>query len=301
MSDSSDVICGESPTPSAAGIEQRKIPDFEVRRLLGAGGMGEVYEAVQRSTGAVRAIKILPASRFDHHGIEAFEREAKAAAQLQHPHIVPVHDLRQGNGLYYYVMELVPGPSLADLVGIFAQEEAHRRSAKDILELAGVQPDSMLIHGRQGEQVPAYYRIVAQWIAGVAAGLQCAHDHGIWHRDIKPSNLLVAPDGRVMITDFGLAKLEGVETRGAICGTARSITEPTSTPWGSPSTNFSPTSTLLRTPTSAAGYAADHDHCANGFPVSLPSSRRSACEPAVPTRGAVTRVPARCATRYAAG
>lgn len=157
------------------------LPAYEVIRLIGRGGMGAVYEALQKSLRRKVAIKILPGGGGDDelHFAERFRHEAFAMARLNHPGIVNVFDAGETqDGLLYFVMELVEGRDLA-----------HE------LETRGHLPEAETLS------------IVTQ----VAEALAYAHGNGIVHRDMKPANLLLDARGRVKVADFGLAKLEEAE------------------------------------------------------------------------------------------
>jgi len=156
--------------PSLLG---RQIGVYQVISLLGAGGMGEVYEARDNKLGRKVAIKILPATfANDAERLARFQREARTLASLNHPNIATIHGLEQSDGLHYLVMELVPGENLAQRIskGALPVEEA--------LKIAGQ----------------------------IAEALEAAHEKGVIHRDLKPANVKVTPDGRVKVLDFGLAK-----------------------------------------------------------------------------------------------
>jgi serine/threonine protein kinase len=151
-------------------------PQLEILELLGQGGMGAVYKARQRQLNRIVALKILPSeSAADPAFAERFSREAQALAQLNHPHIVTVHDFGEANSIYYFVMEFVDGSNL-----------------RRLLEAGHLAPREALA-------------IVPQ----ICDALQYAHDEGVVHRDIKPENILIDRKGRVKIADFGLAKLLG--------------------------------------------------------------------------------------------
>lgn len=152
-------------------------PQLEILELIGKGGMGAVYKARQLALDRLVALKILPPGAADDAGFaERFNREARALARLNHPHIVAVHDFGQTGGQPYLVMEFVDGPNLRQV------EQAGRLT-----------PDQAL-------------QIVPQ----ICEALQFAHNEGVVHRDIKPENILLDKKGRVKITDFGIAKIVGV-------------------------------------------------------------------------------------------
>ena len=161
---------------------QRDFPQYEIRGILGRGGMGAVYKGWQKSLDRFVAIKILPPG-FDD-GVsdfsERFKREAKAMAHLKHPGIVAVHDAGEtSGGLLYFIMECIEGTDVQRLVN----------------EYGRIEPGEAL-------------RITSH----VCAALGYAHAHGVIHRDIKPSNIMIESDGDVKVADFGLAKSTSPET-----------------------------------------------------------------------------------------
>lgn len=148
---------------------------YEVVDLLGIGGMGAVYQGVQKSLGRSVAIKVLPRmENSDATAVARFKQEAMALAQLSHPGIVAVHDAGETtDGMPYFVMEFVRGTDLARLIRSAGRIEAGR---------------AVMI------------------VAEVCEALQFAHENGFVHRDVKPSNVLMDERGRVKVADFGLAK-----------------------------------------------------------------------------------------------
>jgi len=147
---------------------------YEILSLLGAGGMGEVYRARDAKLGRTIAIKVLPdALASDSDRLARFEREAKVLASLSHPHIAALYGFEEAEGRHLLVMELVEGETLAERLmrGPMTVDEA-LESAQQI-----------------------------------ADALESAHEKGIVHRDLKPANVKLAPDGRVKVLDFGLARL----------------------------------------------------------------------------------------------
>lgn len=174
---------GAVPPPTPEEIADR-FPQFEILECLGRGGMGVVYKARQKSLKRLVAIKILAPERANETRFaDRFAREAELLAQLNHPHIVTIHDFGETGGLFYLVMEFVDGVNLRDLLrdGNLEAKQA----------LAVVPP--------------------------ICDALQCAHDKGIVHRDIKPENLLLDREGRIKIADFGVAALMGAG--GDVAGT----------------------------------------------------------------------------------
>ncbi len=147
---------------------------YEVRSLLGAGGMGEVYLAHDTSLNRRIALKVLPAEvASDQDRMRRFKQEAIAAASLNHPSIAHIYEIGEANGLNFIAMEYVEGATLR---------------AK--------------IH-QENEELPKLLRVLQH----VAEGLAKAHDAGIIHRDLKPDNVMITPEGHGKILDFGLAKL----------------------------------------------------------------------------------------------
>jgi WD40 repeat protein len=194
--------------------------------------MGVVYEAEQVSLGRRVALKVLPfAAVLDPRNLARFKTEALAAAQLDHPGIVDVYGVGCERGVHYYAMRYIQGRTLADLIA-----EGHRsralvsrtdadRGNEDYADeiLTPTQPLDFLSTAVLTDGT-AWFRIAAQIGVQVAEALDHAHEHGVVHRDIKPSNLLVDGEGKVRITDFGLAQVETDTTltlSGDLLGTLR--------------------------------------------------------------------------------
>jgi eukaryotic-like serine/threonine-protein kinase len=168
-----------------------RMGNYCVERLLGRGGMGEVYKARDIVLGRDVAIKIIPASvEEDAERLRRFHREAQILAALNHPHIATVHGLETIGDTHVLVMECIDGASLADRLS------------------AGRLP------------LPDVYRIAIE----IAEALAAAHQAGVVHRDLKPANVMLAPSGAKLL-DFGLAKggtpdaVTGLTSEGAIVGT----------------------------------------------------------------------------------
>jgi hypothetical protein len=209
--------------------------DYTLRRQIGRGGMGVVYDAWQHSLDRQVALKVLPAGiAFDDKAFVRFMREAKIAAQLKHQNVVAVYGMGVEQNAPYYAMEFVEGETLAQiLTRLKAAEglEGEKRGtvqgiaslfAKGRPELVGAAEDvtagpatlpaaERKVLGVDDDN-QAYYFLLAEAIAGAADGLHHAHSKGIIHRDIKPSNLILDREGRLRILDFGLARLEGQES-----------------------------------------------------------------------------------------
>jgi serine/threonine protein kinase len=212
----------------------QRLGDFEVVRELGRGGMGVVYEARQLSLNRKVALKVL-AARLGLTGkaVQRFHREAEAAARLHHTNIVPVYAVGEQDGTHFYAMELIQGPSLDHVLkqlkeagGAPTSEEtppAQPHLGQTGPHVPGVSSDSSggLTSSSLGSG-GAYFDAVARMIADVADALEHAHRQGVIHRDIKPSNLLLSPDGRLSVNDFGLAQVleqPGLTTTGDLVGT----------------------------------------------------------------------------------
>ncbi|MGH8873823.1 MAG: Stk1 family PASTA domain-containing Ser/Thr kinase, partial [Acidimicrobiia bacterium] len=165
---------------------------YELTAHLARGGMADVYQGRDTLLGRRVAVKMLH-SQFsaDEAFVKRFRREAQAAANLSHPNIVGIYDWGEADGTYFIVMELVNGRSLRDVL----------RS--------------------EGALLP---RRSVEIAAEVAAALAVAHRGGLVHRDIKPGNILLAPDGTVKVTDFGIARAwddsQELTRTGAVIGTA---------------------------------------------------------------------------------
>jgi non-specific serine/threonine protein kinase len=147
---------------------------YEIRSLLGAGGMGEVYLARDTKLGRTVALKILPVDVASDHGrMQRFVREAKAASALNHPNIITIYEIEQADSGHFIATELINGETLRQRMT------------------------------RARMMFPEAFDISIQ----IASALSAAHEAGIIHRDIKPENIMLRPDGIVKVLDFGLAKL----------------------------------------------------------------------------------------------
>jgi eukaryotic-like serine/threonine-protein kinase len=155
-------------------LEQgRRLGPYEIVSAIGAGGMGEVYEARDTRLGRTVAIKILPEELAGHaERLARFEREARAVSQLSHPHVCTLHDIGEEQGLHFLVMEHCQGETLAERL---------RRGSIDL---------------------PEVLRVGAQ----IAEALHAAHRQGIVHRDLKPGNIMITGSGAKLL-DFGLARM----------------------------------------------------------------------------------------------
>ena len=150
---------------------------YEIRSLIGAGGMGEVYQAYDTTKDRIVAIKLLRPELAAHSGFqERFRRESRVAARLQEPHVIPVHDWGEINGVLYIDMRLVEGSNLNAVL--------KRNGPLDPVRATSI-------------------------IAQVAEALDAAHAAGLIHRDVKPENILLTPNNFTYLVDFGIAHLGG--------------------------------------------------------------------------------------------
>lgn len=161
----------------------RSLGKYLISRVLGEGAMGVVYEALDPDIHRVVALKAIRAPLLapDAHDLSAsarFRTEAQAAGRLAHPNIVAVYEYGEAEGQHYIAMEHVAGISLQALLS-------------------------------RGERLPLADALSV--MQQLLDALACAHEQGVWHRDIKPANLLLTPEGRLKVTDFGIARIESGE------------------------------------------------------------------------------------------
>jgi serine/threonine protein kinase len=172
---------------------------YEVRGLIGAGGMGEVYQGRDTQLNRDVALKILPEMfALDPDRLARFKREAQVLASLNHSNIASIFGFEESEGVHALVLELIEGPTLAD------------RIAKGPLSL--------------DEALP-----IARQIAGA---LEAAHAQGIVHRDLKPANIKIRPDGALKVLDCGLAKALAVDVASPVAMLSPTITSPAATRMG---------------------------------------------------------------------
>ncbi|MFA7513236.1 MAG: serine/threonine-protein kinase [Mycolicibacterium vanbaalenii] len=178
-------------TPKGGSRLGTRFGPYELQSVIGVGGMGEVYRAYDTARERMVAIKLLrPEMAADHSFQERFRRESRVAARLQEPHVIPVHDFGEIDGVLYIDMRLVEGASL-----------------KDVLRAEGALPPARAVS------------ILRQ----VAAALDAAHANGLVHRDIKPENVLLTPDDFAYLVDFGIAHGGGeasVTSTGLVVGSS---------------------------------------------------------------------------------
>lgn len=179
------------PTPAhVAGL----LPQYDIEKLLGHGGMGAVYKGLQATLDRPVAIKVLPAELAEDPAFVArFQREARTLARLQHPGIVAVYDFGQTReGHLYFVMEFVDGTDLQHVLGT-----------------SGLGPAQAL-----------------EVTVKICEALHYAHSKGVIHRDIKPANVLLTQDGQVKLADFGLARPQVEEPLGMFTTASRTLGTP---------------------------------------------------------------------------
>jgi serine/threonine protein kinase/tetratricopeptide (TPR) repeat protein len=204
------------PGEPVAGV----LGDFRLIREVGRGGMGVVYEAEQVSLGRRVALKVLPfAATMDPRQLQRFHNEARAAASLHHEHIVPVFAVGCERAVHFYAMQFIEGKSLADLIAAPRPQMASAPGSHS----AATAP-AAVASTEAAPRDAAYCRRVAAWGVQAAEALEHAHALGIVHRDVKPANLIVDGQGKLWVTDFGLAHTAtdaGLTMTGDLLGTLR--------------------------------------------------------------------------------
>ncbi|HYO25553.1 MAG TPA: serine/threonine-protein kinase [Lacipirellulaceae bacterium] len=247
------MTAGLRPLPTrsepnaAGGMATKRLGDYDILREIGRGGMGIVYEARQLSLNRLVALKVLPfAAMLDEKQITRFRNEAQAAAQLHHPNIVPVHAVGQERGVHFFAMQYVPGQSLeraldeirrqGDAASGGAPEQgpnshvlddrtvSERSGTNSVAARAGDTASAAAFSTRASVRTRGYCQSVARLMIQAADAIQHAHECGVIHRDVKPSNLLLDREGKLWVTDFGLARMQsdsGVTMTGDVVGTLR--------------------------------------------------------------------------------
>jgi serine/threonine protein kinase/Flp pilus assembly protein TadD len=225
------ILAGQAPTAAngAAGVPHA-LGDFRLLREVGHGGMGIVYEAEQLSLGRRVALKVLPfAATMDPRQLQRFQNEARAAASLEHPHIVPVYGVGCERGVHYYAMKFIDGQTLAAMIDAQHTDHAGPPSDEpttDYRPTVAANPTTPIAKAST-ERIPheaTFFRSVAEWGIQAAEALEHAHSMGIVHRDIKPANLMIDGQGKLWVTDFGLARTaadSGLTMTGDLVGTLR--------------------------------------------------------------------------------
>jgi serine/threonine protein kinase/WD40 repeat protein len=226
----SSALSGVAPLSGAEEAVPGVLGDFRILREVGRGGMGVVYEAEQVSLCRRVALKVLPfAATLDPRQLERFRHEARAAALLHHPHIVPVHGVGCERGVHYYAMQLIEGCSLAAVIQGWRGPTAAGKepTSEPTGPCVGGGPETRPLAARDTvglRQAPKPFRRIAELVAQAADALEYAHTMGVVHRDVKPANLLLDTGGNVWVTDFGLARLgegPGLTLTGDLLGTLR--------------------------------------------------------------------------------
>ena len=167
----------DSPAPASVSgpLAGRTLGSFEVKALIGSGGMGEVYRAWDSKLKRDVAIKAVPNEFFrDDERVARFQREAEILASLNHPHIAAIYSVERFQDSRFLVLELVEGETLGEQL-------------------------------TRGPIAPAEALRIAEQIA---EALEVAHEKGVIHRDLKPANIKITPDGNVKVLDFGLTKIQ---------------------------------------------------------------------------------------------
>ncbi len=230
------------------GSDSNVIGDYRLIREIGRGGMGVVYEAEELLLKRRVALKLLPlAALLDTTMIERFRNEARAAAQLHHPHIVPIYGVGTDRGVHYYSMPLISGRTLAQVIHTLSRDrdsaatlpltrEDSVNDASDARTVASSKnaeaarsmntPDDAcdFVTRLQHSTGREFFRCVVRLGIQAAQALEHAHLRGIVHRDIKPSNLLLDEQGKLWVADFGLAQMRnvpGMTMTGDVVGTLR--------------------------------------------------------------------------------
>ena len=173
MNVAAQVLAQDQNLTSLASLAGKQVGTYKIEKLLGSGGMGEVYLAHETKLNRRVALKILPPQFVaDEERASRFEREAQALSALNHPNLITIYEVGVIDGLHFIAMEFVEGQTLRSMM-------SGALKLKEVLSI----------------------------VAQVAEALSAAHQSGVVHRDIKPDNIMVRADGYVKVLDFGLAKL----------------------------------------------------------------------------------------------
>ena len=214
--------------------DEKRLGDFRLLREIGHGGMGVVYEAQQISLDRRVALKVLPfAAVLDSKQIARFKNEAQAAAQLDHPNIVSVYAVGSDRGVHFFAMQFIDGQPLDRAIEELrdqpnrklSQPDSSATSSEPLLEAdsqTGSTNRSFLTE--VSADGSGYFRTIMEIGIQAAEALHAAHGYGVVHRDIKPSNLLLDGEGKLWVTDFGLARCQSEKAltqTGDLIGTMR--------------------------------------------------------------------------------
>jgi serine/threonine protein kinase len=221
----------DHPAASPVIDTAQPLGDFLIRREIGRGGMGIVYEAEQISLGRRVALKVLPfAWTLDPRQLRRFQNEARAVAHLHHTNIVPIYSVGCERSVHFYAMQFIEGRSLAAVLQEMRPSREPGSGGGGQQTGLGTLPCgplpstwAALTTERTGRGCE-YFRAIARLGAQAAEALEHAHEQGVVHRDVKPGNLLVDAHGHLWVSDFGLAQFQGdgaMTVTGDLVGTLR--------------------------------------------------------------------------------